>query len=77
MPSYWFLFSGVPNLISDPMSYTLVGSQPTTCAGTNQVCAIYVASSSGYPVLTRDLKSDIIYALSTRTDIPGKVLLKY
>jgi len=72
----WFTFSGVPDLASDPLNYTIVGSQPTTCSGTNQVCAIFAPNSGSNVMLTDAVQNDIIDALNSRTDIPGKVLLR-
>ena len=74
MPS-WFKYNGVLYEPLDPTSYTLVGPTPTTCAGANRVCALYVNNVGGYPDLTCNLKEEIIYALNTRSDIPGKILL--
>ena len=74
--AFWFTFSGVPDDPNDPLNYTAVGSQPTTCTGTNQICAIYANNASGNPVITNELKSDMLIALSNREDIPGKVLLR-
>ena len=73
---FWFIFNGVPDLASDPLNYTIVGSQPTTCSGTNQVCAIYANIANGIPILTDAVQDDIIEALNNRTDTPGKVLLR-
>ena len=72
----WYTFNGFPADPSDPSSYTLVGVQPTTCSGSNQICAIYASDSIFGPIITCDLKNTIIYALSTRSDIPWLVLLK-
>ena len=72
----WFVFSGVPDDPSDPLNYTMVGAEPTTCSGVNQICAIYVASSGSLPIINCDVKDEMISALINRSDIPGSVLLK-
>ncbi|MFD2904869.1 hypothetical protein [Sphingobacterium anhuiense] len=62
----WYSFTpgaASPQDPSEPNQYTLVGSNPPSCASPKiKVCAIQASDNSGHPIFTTNLYREIIRA---------------
>lgn len=63
----WFIFTGTnPN---NPSDYTLVASSPVCPFPTQKLCAIQATNDgNNQPIITCELKSEIILALNNETN---------
>mgnify|MGYP001324607170 CR=1 FL=1 len=57
----YFTYDGGP--ATSPSSYTLVGSEPS-CGGNDLLCGIQADASGSNPILTQQLKDEMLDALA-------------
>lgn len=73
----WFKLQGSPpgNPL-DPLDYVLDGT-PSCGSGTNSICAIQ-AENNGFdqPIITYDIKVEMLWALIYRNHASGNIILK-
>ncbi|WP_400261338.1 hypothetical protein ACFX5U_15600 [Sphingobacterium sp. SG20118] len=68
MPWYQFTPLGLPRDPTDPNQYTLVGSVPSSCPGSNDIlCSIQANDNMGHPIITVALISEMVRALENKT----------
>lgn len=67
MPWYQFTPPGLPRDPTDPNQYTLFGSTPASCAGSNLIiCSIQADDNMGKPIITVALISEMVRALENK-----------
>jgi len=73
MANWYVRIAGADATLSS--SYTFVGSNPPSCSGTTKVCSISAEDDgTGKPIITPDIQSEIVTALSTGINQPDVLL---